>query len=88
VIRTSLALGFLVFCVPSAALIAFPWTLVTGNANFLYRLAMGLVKGAMWIAGVKVVTEGREALDRSRCYLFMCNHVSNLDPPIVVPVLP
>jgi len=88
VIRTSLALSFLIFCVPLAALIAFPWTLVTGNANFLYRLAMGLVKGATWIAGVRVVTEGLEALDRSRSYIFMCNHVSNLDPPIVVPVLP
>ena len=49
---------------------------------------MRLVKGAIWIAGVKVVTEGLVALDRSRSYIFMCNHVSNLDPPIVVPVLP
>lgn len=87
-IRTSLALGFLIFSVPLAALIAFPWTLITGDANFLYHLAMRLVRAAMWIAGVKVVTEGRETLDRSQSYIFMCNHVSNLDPPIVVPVLP
>ena len=87
-IHTALTLGFLLFCVPLAAMVAFPWTLITGNADFLYQLAMTLVKGAMRIAGVKVVTEGREALDRSRCYIFMCNHVSNLDPPIVVPVLP
>ena len=87
-IRTALALGFLVVTVPPAALITFPWTLITRNADFLYQFAMTLVRSAVRIAGVKVVTEGREALDRTRCYIFMCNHVSNLDPPIVVPVLP
>ena len=87
-IRTSLALAFVVFFIPVAALITFPWTLVTGKADFLYRFAMRGVTSALRIAGVKVETEGREELERSRSYIFMCNHISNLDAPIVVPVLP
>ena len=87
-IRTSLALAFVIFFIPAAALITFPWTLITGKANFLYSVAMTGVLSALWIAGVKVETEGREKLDRARSYIFMSNHVSNLDPPIVVPVLP
>jgi 1-acyl-sn-glycerol-3-phosphate acyltransferase len=88
VIRTSLALAFVVLFIPVAALITFPWTLATGKADFLYNFAMKGVKTALQIAGVGVAMEGREKLDPSRCYIFMCNHVSNLDPPIVVPVLP
>jgi 1-acyl-sn-glycerol-3-phosphate acyltransferase len=88
VIRTFLALTFVIFFIPVAALITFPWTLITGNANFLYYFSMAGVKSALRIAGVKVVAEGREKLDRSLSYIFMCNHVSNLDAPIVVPMLP
>ena len=87
-IRTSLALTFVIFFIPVAALITFPWTLITGKANFLYCVAMTGVRSALCIAGVKVEAEGREKLDRARSYIFMSNHVSNLDPPIVVPVLP
>ncbi|HLY98267.1 MAG TPA: lysophospholipid acyltransferase family protein [Candidatus Angelobacter sp.] len=87
-IRTSLALAFVIFFIPVAALITFPWTLITGKANFLYRVAMTGVRSALCIAGVKVEAEGREKLDPARSYIFMSNHVSNLDPPIVVPVLP
>ncbi len=87
-IRTFLALTFVIFFIPVAALITFPWTLITGDANFLYYFSMAGAKSALRIAGVKVVAEGKEKLDRSRSYIFMCNHVSNLDAPIVVPMLP
>jgi 1-acyl-sn-glycerol-3-phosphate acyltransferase len=88
VIRTSLALAFMLLFLPVGALIAFPWTLATGKADFLYNFAMKGVKTALRIAGVRATIEGREKLDPSRSYIFMCNHVSNLDAPIVVPALP
>lgn len=87
-IHTLLAVVFLIVFTPLAALIAFPWTFLTGNADFLYNLAIRGVRAAVWLAGIKVQVEGRERLDRSRSYIFMCNHVSNLDPPVVIPVLP
>jgi 1-acyl-sn-glycerol-3-phosphate acyltransferase len=40
------------------------------------------------IAGVKVRTIGLEKIDPARTYIFMSNHISNLDPPITLPLIP
>jgi 1-acyl-sn-glycerol-3-phosphate acyltransferase len=40
------------------------------------------------IAGVRVQTIGLEKIDRARTYIFMSNHISNLDPPIMLPLIP
>ncbi len=42
----------------------------------------------VWITGVRVETIGLDRFDHSRSYIFMTNHVSNLDPPIQVPLIP
>jgi len=73
---------------PLCALFLFPWTLVTGNVNALYRIAMwGAITGVR-LAGVRVQTVGREKLDPLRGYIYMANHVSNLDPPLLLPLIP
>jgi 1-acyl-sn-glycerol-3-phosphate acyltransferase len=74
--------------VPPAALIAFPWTFITGKINFLYFLGMGLAHWAARIAGAKIRLVGLENLDPEGTYIFMSNHVSNLDPPVLVPLIP
>jgi 1-acyl-sn-glycerol-3-phosphate acyltransferase len=40
------------------------------------------------IAGVKVRTLGLEKIDPARTYVFMSNHISNLDPPLTLPLIP
>lgn len=40
------------------------------------------------LTGVKVQTVGLDTLDPARTYIFMSNHVSNLDPPITIPLIP
>jgi 1-acyl-sn-glycerol-3-phosphate acyltransferase len=40
------------------------------------------------LAGVKVEPVGLEKLDPVRTYIFMSNHTSNLDPPILLPLIP
>src|SRR5208282_6640132 len=40
------------------------------------------------LSGVRVTTIGLDQLDPARTYIFMSNHVSNLDPPITVPLIP
>lgn len=87
-LRTSLALLFLVFYIPAAALIAFPWTLLTGKADFLYNLGMVGARAAVRLAGIRIQTEGLEKLDPAQTYIFMANHVSNVDPPVIIPSLP
>lgn len=87
-VRTCLALLFLCLFLPFAAFICFPWTFITGSADFMYRFAIRGASFAVRLAGVRVDVEGRERLDPKQTYIFMSNHVSNLDPPVVVPALP
>jgi 1-acyl-sn-glycerol-3-phosphate acyltransferase len=87
-IRSLLALLFWIVTAPPAALIAFPWTLITGNVAFLYWLGMGLALLGVKIAGARVKLVGIDKIDPASTYIFMSNHVSNLDPPILVPLIP
>jgi len=86
--RTLLALFFWIIVVPPAALIAFPWTLITGDIRFLYWIGMGLALAGPKIAGARVKLVGLDKIDPEGTYVFMSNHVSNLDPPILVPLIP
>jgi 1-acyl-sn-glycerol-3-phosphate acyltransferase len=88
VIRTIVMLGFWSVMLPLAALVCFPWTFITGNVNFLYRVAMWGAWTGVRLAGVQVQTVGLDRLDPQRTYIFMSNHVSNLDPPILIPLIP
>ncbi len=60
-IRTVIMLSFWGVLLPLAALICFPWTFLTGDISFLYRVGM-------WGAFTGVV--------------------SNIDPPLLLPLIP
>lgn len=87
-IRTILMLTFWGLCAPIAAILGFPWTFISGDIRFLYRMFMIGAWNGVRLTGVKVETVGRENLDPNRPYIFMSNHVSNLDPPIQIPLIP
>ena len=87
-IRAAIMLGFWALLMPFAALFGFPWTILTGNISFLYRISMWGAKTGVRLAGVKVETIGLDRIDPSRTYIFMSNHVSNIDPPIMMPLIP
>jgi 1-acyl-sn-glycerol-3-phosphate acyltransferase len=88
VVRTALAVLFWVITVPIAALIVFPWTFISGDVKFLYWIGMGLAFNGVRIAGARVKTVGLDKIDPAGTYIFMSNHVSNLDPPILCPLIP
>jgi 1-acyl-sn-glycerol-3-phosphate acyltransferase len=87
-IRTILMLGFWIVAAAPAAAIGFTAAYFTGDIRLLYRLFMWGARVGIQIAGVRVETVGLDKLDRSRSYIFMSNHVSNLDPPIQTPLIP
>jgi len=88
VIRTIAMLTFWGLAAPVAALIGFPWTFISGDISLLYRMFMwGAWKGVR-LTGVRVETVGLDQLDAAGTYIFMSNHVSNLDPPILIPLIP
>jgi len=86
--HTILMLGFWTLALPFAALIGFPWTFLTRDITLLYRMCMWGAFTGVKLAGVKVETVGLEKIDVSRTYIFMSNHTSNLDPPLLLPLIP
>jgi 1-acyl-sn-glycerol-3-phosphate acyltransferase len=87
-IRTLIMLGFWTVAAPLAALIGFTWTFVSGDVSLLYRMFTWGAKTGVQLAGVRVEVIGLEQIDPARSYIFMTNHVSNLDPPIQIPRIP
>jgi 1-acyl-sn-glycerol-3-phosphate acyltransferase len=87
-IRTIAMLAFWSVTAPFAAVVGFPWTFLTGDVRVLYRMFVGGAYAGIRLAGVRVETVGLDSLDRSRNYIFMSNHASNLDPPIMIALIP
>jgi 1-acyl-sn-glycerol-3-phosphate acyltransferase len=87
-IRTILMLSFWAVAVPIVALIFFPWVFITGNIMPLYRAGIWGAWTGIRLAGVKVKVEGLARLDPKHTYIFMSNHASNVDPPILIPLIP
>src|ERR1700749_1651978 len=87
-VRTVLMLAFWVLALPFAAVSGIPWAYLTKNVDFLYRTCMWAAWTGVRIAGVKVRAVGLEKIDPARTYIFMSNHISNLDPPIQLPLIP
>jgi 1-acyl-sn-glycerol-3-phosphate acyltransferase len=83
----AILLSYLILGAP-AALIGLPWTLLRNDISFLYRWAMWIANTGLKIGGIRIDVTGREQLDPQQRYIFMSNHVSNLDPPLLLPLLP
>lgn len=87
-IRTTILLGFWILAAPIAAIIGFPAAFITGNIRILYALFMWGCRAGIWLAGISVEAIGLDRFDHAKSYIFMTNHVSNLDPPIEIPLIP
>jgi 1-acyl-sn-glycerol-3-phosphate acyltransferase len=81
-----LILIWTVLAVP-AALVVFPWTLMVRNTDVLLRVGFWIARAGLPLVGVRVVVHGFERLPRGAS-IVMANHSSNLDPPVLIPLLP
>jgi 1-acyl-sn-glycerol-3-phosphate acyltransferase len=87
-IRTIIMLTFWALALPVVALVCFPWTFLTGDISFIYRVCMWGASVGVRLTGVQVEAHGLEKIDPARTYIYMSNHVSNIDPPIMLPRIP
>lgn len=71
-----------------AAVLGIPYSFVIGDIGPLYRLTMRIMRAGLWAGGIRVTVVGLENVPADRPCIYMCNHVSNLDPPVVLPLLP
>jgi 1-acyl-sn-glycerol-3-phosphate acyltransferase len=71
-----------------AAIIFLPWSMITGNVLPLYNAAQTIVRVGYSLARIRVEVDGRELIPKNTACIFMANHVSNLDPPALIPNIP
>jgi 1-acyl-sn-glycerol-3-phosphate acyltransferase len=70
------------------ALICIPWALITGNALPLYNCSQAIVRIGYRLIGIRILATGQENVPAHTACIFMANHVSNLDPPALLPRIP
>ena len=71
-----------------AGLVLIPWTLLTRNIQPMYRVGQWIAAAGLRAAGIRVQESGRERIPVDRACIFLSNHISNLDPPVLAPLLP
>lgn len=70
------------------AIVGIPWALITGDVSFVYHAALAVARAGLRVAGIRIEVKWRAPLDPKKTYLFFSNHLSNLDPPLLLPLLP
>jgi 1-acyl-sn-glycerol-3-phosphate acyltransferase len=70
------------------ALLFIPWCAITGNVLPLYKGTRFMLASSCWMAGVRFDVEGIDRIPKDRACIFMANHVSNLDPPALISLIP
>ncbi|MGC9197632.1 MAG: lysophospholipid acyltransferase family protein [Acidobacteriaceae bacterium] len=78
---------FALFGVP-AAVVGIPLSLLRGNIRTMYHWAMFAMRAGIRAAGIRVRILGVENIPLGESCIFLSNHVSNLDPPILLPAIP
>lgn len=87
-ISSLLLLGTFVILGVPAAILFIPWAFVTGNVKPLYSATQMIIRAGFFLAGIQVEVKGRELIPAGAACIFMANHVSNLDPPALIPNIP
>jgi 1-acyl-sn-glycerol-3-phosphate acyltransferase len=65
-----------------------PYSLLGGNVHLFYRIVMRIMSAGTRAAGISVEVTGLENVPPGVSCIFLSNHVSNLDPPVLFPILP
>jgi 1-acyl-sn-glycerol-3-phosphate acyltransferase len=70
------------------AIITIPWAILTGNVGPLYNASLAIVRIGYKLCGIRIITQGLDNVPPRQACIFMANHVSNLDPPALLPRIP
>lgn len=78
---------FYVVAAAAVSVVAFPWAWITRNPEILYRMGTWVARTGLRLAGIRSDIRGLENIPARSCIL-MSNHVSNLDPCVIIPPIP
>ncbi|MFZ0612716.1 MAG: lysophospholipid acyltransferase family protein [Desulfobacterales bacterium] len=62
--------------------------LFSRTGNLAHRIARLWARSILWVSGIDVTVSGGSAIDRRLPYIFMANHQSNFDIPVLLAHLP
>jgi 1-acyl-sn-glycerol-3-phosphate acyltransferase len=87
-IRSLTLLAVMIVLGIPTAIVSIPWAMLTGNALPLYNLSQLIVRIGYRLIGVRIVATGQQNVPAQTACIFMANHISNLDPPALLPRIP
>lgn len=87
IVTLVVVLVYVILAIPAVATLI-PWAMITGQADPLYNVSQLINRAALAIAGIRIEVKGREHVPPDQACIFMSNHVSNLDPPALIPRIP
>lgn len=87
IIRTLCVLLFLILATIFVLPFLILWSVIVGNPDFMYGVAMKALGVANWLGGIKVSVEGAENIPAGAA-IFVANHASNVDPPVLAWAIP
>jgi len=83
-LRASLVYLFVALFILIAGPLGMIWSLLSGRTDSLYSVSRLCMRVAGWISGIRLVIRGSERIRPDNAYLFLSNHQSNFDGPILL----
>lgn len=65
-----------------------PFLLFSSGGKVAHIVSNTFAKAVLFIAGVRLKVEGREKIDKNGKYVFISNHLSNFDIPVLISAIP
>jgi 1-acyl-sn-glycerol-3-phosphate acyltransferase len=87
-IRTAYIILWIILETFVLCLIAISISFFTRTGNFVHRIARMWAKGILVVSRIKVRVNGLSNLEPSTSFIYMCNHQSNFDIPVLLAHIP
>ncbi len=86
-LRTAVVVAFATAYLVLVAPLFILHAIITKSPDLLYRVALVGVRASMRLAGIRLRVEGADNIPAGVC-VFVANHTSNVDPPVIVAAIP
>lgn len=86
--RTAVIVAWVVVATLVMGLLTIALSLSASTAHAVHRVAKAWGRSILRVSGVRVLVRGMEQIDPARAFIFMSNHQSNFDIPVLLGHLP
>ena len=88
VLHTLVIYGWIIIATIVLGFLAIVVSFFSKNGNSVHRIAQLWGRSILWVAGIGIETSGFNSDLHERSYIFMSNHQSNFDIPVLYTALP